>query len=37
MIGQGKPERAIDKTPDDLNKSNLHNLLAQLEEQRDIN
>lgn len=37
MIGQGKPERAIGKAPDDLNKNNLHNLLEQLEEERDSN
>jgi hypothetical protein len=37
MIGQGEPERAIDKAPDDLNRNNLQNLLEQLEEGKDIN
>jgi hypothetical protein len=37
MIGQGKPERAIDKASDDLNRNNLQNLLEQLEEGKDIN
>jgi hypothetical protein len=36
MIGQGKLERAVEKAPDDLNRNNLQNLLAQLEEGKDI-
>lgn len=36
MIGHGKSEKVIQNSPDDLNKTNLHNLLAQLEEQRGI-
>jgi len=37
MIGHGKSEKAIQNTPGELNKNDLHNLLAQLEEGKDIN